>query len=205
MKPYMILKTSMVLTILALSCFSQSATAQGNLVFNGGFDTDTSGWAITNANVSAGGGYLSSFGNPPGSVLLYNPSSPHIPTASQVINSLTPGDLYIVSGDYQKAGGKDITDNSFGVALDGVFLFETTAPVDYNWYSFNFEYTATSTSALLSLEAQINGTDYAYFIDNISMQAVPEPSSLCLIGVGGIISAMFLRNRNKSGGNAITL
>ena len=67
----------------------------------------------------------------------------------------------------------------------------------FNWHSFSFDYTATSTSALLSLEAQINGTDDSYEIDNISMEAVPEPNSLCLVGVGGIISAMFFKNRRK--------
>ena len=66
------------------------------------------------------------------------------------------------------------------MALDGVFLFETAALADFNWHSFSFDYTATSTSAFLSLEAQINGTDYAYFIDNISIEAVPEPNSLWL-------------------------
>ena len=179
----------------SLSLTPGLATAQGNLVVNGGFDTDTSGWTIT--NVSEGGGYLSFFGNPSGSVYLYNPSSPHSPGASQTITSLTPGAIYSVSGDYQKGPGKDVADNSFGVALDGIFLFETAVPADFNWHGFSFDYTATSTSAFLSLSAQINGTDYAYFIDNISMEAVPEPSSLWLIGIGGIASAMFLRYRGK--------
>jgi len=197
MKPYMTLNISVVLIALALSCFSQSATAQGNLVVNGGFDTDSSGWILTNISVSEGGGYHATFGNPPGSVLLYNPSLPEDPTASQIINGLTPGDIYIVSGNY-RGGGKNVTDNSFGVALDGIFLFETAAPADFfSWHSFSFDYTAASTSALLSLEAQINGTDDSYTIDNISMEAVPEPSSLCLIGIGGIASATLLINRKK--------
>jgi len=191
------LKTSMVLTILALLCFSELAIAQGNMVLNGSFDTDTSGWILTNLNVSAGGGYKSAYGDPLGSVLLYNPSSSLVPMASQVIYSLTPGSIYIVSGDYQKSVGKDAIDNSFGAAIDGNFLFETPAPADHSWHSFSFEYTATSTSVLLSLEAQINGTDYSYFIDNISMEAVPEPGSLCLFGLGGMISAMFFKNRRQ--------
>ena len=95
-----------ILTILLLSCFIQSVAAQGNLIVNGGFDTDTSGWVITNVEVDAGGGYSSSFGNPAGSVFLYNLSFAYIPTASQEINSLTPGQLYIVLGDYQRGLGK---------------------------------------------------------------------------------------------------
>jgi hypothetical protein len=126
----MTLQTSVVLITLALLCVSQSATAQGNLVVNGGFDTDASGLTITNVNSSGGGGYQSDFGNPPGSVRLNNLSSPKDPTASQIINGLTPGDIYIVSGNY-RGGGKNVTDNSFGVALDGDFLFETAAPADF--------------------------------------------------------------------------
>jgi hypothetical protein len=187
-----------VLTILMLSYFAQSVTAQGNLVVNSGFNTDASGWVITNVEIDVGGGYVSNYGNPPGSIFLYYPSSPDVPTASQEINSLTPGQLYIVSGDYQRGLGKNTTDDSFGVALDGVFLFETVVPTDSNWHSFSFDYTATSTSALLSLEAQINGIDYSYYIDNIAMYAVPEPNSLCLMGVGGMMSALFFRHRRNA-------
>jgi hypothetical protein len=183
MKPHMTLKTCIALTALALSGPPQWATAQGNLVINGAFDTDASGWTIT--NVGSGGGYLSSFGNPPGSVILGNPSLPGVPTASQEINDLTPGSLYIVSGEYRTIAGKDVIDSSFGVALEGVFLFEATAPADSNWYSFNFDYTAASSSALLSLAAQINGTDVSYGIDNIAMYVTPEPSATSVILLGG--------------------
>jgi hypothetical protein len=108
---------------------------------------------------------------------------------------LTPGFVYTVSGDYRNISlGGTSTNYSFGVSIDSVFLFETAPPTNSNWYSFNFEYTATSTSALLKL-SQIDANWYA--IDNISMEVVPEPNSLCLIGIGGIIGAMFFKNRKN--------
>jgi hypothetical protein len=201
----MTLKASMILAALTLSSFSQSATAQGNLVFNGGFDAGASGWIIV--NTPGGFGYSSVGGNPGSCVLLDNttPSPSTDPTASQTINSLTPGANYIVSGDYQKqkdrgATTTPATDNSFGVAIDGAFLFEAASPTsnDLTWHSFDFLYTATSSSALLSLSSQINGTGVSYIIDNISLQAVPEPGSLYLIGLGGIISGIFFRSRGKT-------
>ena len=202
MKSHTIIPNTGMVVLMSLiqAYFALPAKAQGNLVVNGGFDTDTSGWVITNVEVDVGGGYSSSFGNPPGSVVLYNLSFAYVPTASQEINSLTPGALYIVSGDYRKIAGKDVTDYSFGVALDSVFLFETVVPTDSNWHSFSFDYTATSTSALLSLKAQINGRydDYSYAIDNIAMYAVPEPNSLCLMGVGGMMSALLFTHRRKA-------
>ena len=171
-----------LITTLMLVCFTRVGLAQGNLVINGGFDTDTSGWTIS--NVSNIGGYSSSFGDPAGSVFLFNPSLPPVPTASQEINSLNPGSLYVISGDYL-GGGKDTVDNGFGVALDGVFLFETVAPpTRTNWYSFSFEYTPASTSALLSLSSQINGTDDQYYIDNISIVIAPEPPAVSLLFLG---------------------
>jgi hypothetical protein len=189
-----IISITVIITVIWLIGLATLAKAQGNLVVNGGFDIDASGWSII--NVDSGSGYRSLAGNPPGCVLLDILHSTNNPTASQEINSLTPGSLYIVSGDYS-GGGKNAVDNSFEVAMDGVPLFETAAPTNFlNWYSFSFNYTANSTSALLSLSSLI-GTGDSYYIDNISMIAAPEPGSLCLIGLGGIVSAIIFRNRRK--------
>jgi hypothetical protein len=196
MKPNkMIQKTVMVgLATLMLSSVVPDATAQGNLVVNGGFDIDASGWTIINvANIV---GYSSSFGKPAGSVFLYNPSfgpSQPSPTTSQEINGLTPEQLYVVSGEYGGAG-KNTTENSFGVALDGNFLFETLLPADNNWHNFSFSYMAASTSTLLSLSAQINGTDDFYSVDNIVLQAIPEPGVLGLLSLSGLAFRWHRRN-----------
>ena len=196
---YKVMKIRVSIMALVLSCLQQPANAQGNLVVNGGFDHNASGWTMTNVDISEGGGYYISIGNPPGSVFLYNPSfNVFVPTASQEINSLTPGTLYIVSGDYMLRLGKNVTDNSFGVALDSVFLFETTAPADSNWHSFSFDYAATSVSALLRICAQINGTDDAYFIDNIAMYATPEPSAWSLIFLGSGLLIYFRKRHRHS-------
>jgi hypothetical protein len=169
MRHRILLKILFALVVLV----SQHLLAQGNLVINGGFTTDVRGWTLTN-----GASYYSSYGNPSGSVNLGG-------TAIQQINGLTPGQLYVVSGDYEGGGGlKNTLINGFGVALDGIFLLETNAPTGNNWYSFSFDYTPTSTSALLSLSAPINETIYGYFIDNIAMYAVPEPSPSCLLLLG---------------------
>jgi hypothetical protein len=187
------MKTTIILATLALLCLPYGVAAQGNLVVNGGFDTDASGWVIT--NVSAMGGYQSSFGNPPGCILLLNMSSADSPMASQAINGLTPGQLYTVSGDYNS--GKNVLGEYFQVAFDGVFVFEAAPPMPYNWYSFNFDYTATSTSAVLSLSELDISVGDSYAIDNIAMYAVPEPSTVWLIFLGGGLFVFMRRNRKK--------
>jgi hypothetical protein len=174
------------LTILMLPSLTQSADAQGNLVVNGGFDTDASGWTIN------GGSYFNvKNGNPPPDLVVAG-------TVSQTVSSLTPGFVYDVSGDYYNIAGLGTipTDNSFGVAIDGAFLFEAAAQTPYVWRSFDFSYTATSSSALLGFSSEMNGTGISYMIDNIEMYAVPEPSafSLFILGSGVLI---YVRTRKR--------
>jgi hypothetical protein len=192
----MILK-SIVLAAFALSLPPQLATAQGNLVVNGGFDTDASGWIAT--YIGANGGYQPSKGDPGGFFFLDNTPSPSTyPTISQTINGLIPTDSYVVSGNYAYSdnyGSGSSTDPSFGVAINGIFLFEATIPTNADWQNFSFLYTATSASAVLSLSSQVNGTTISYLIDNISMYAVPEPGILSLLGLGGLA---FLWHRRKA-------
>ncbi len=187
------------IVLMALSLFwAQLSSGQGNLVFNGGFDTSAAGWAIT--NVSLGGGYESTKGNPPGDVVLdATPSSSTDPTISQTINGLTVGAIYVVSGDYRyitDRGGAQ-TGFSFGVAINSVFLFEATQQTTNPWENFSFLYPANSSSAVLSLAAQRNGTGFTFAIDNIAFQAIPEPSSLALLSCGGLMLATRLLRVRK--------
>jgi hypothetical protein len=185
-------KRYFVMTAWACLLLPRLATAQGNLVFNGGFDSNANGWTII--NTPGGFGFSPVVGNPGGGVLLDNiePSSSSDPTASQTINSLTRWTSYVVSGEYQQGkdrGGGSPTDPSFGVAIDGVFLFTVVAPNNFNWHQFSFSYTPISPFIILSLSSQINGTGVSYAIDNIAMQAISEPGilSLSLLSIGILV------------------
>ena len=92
------------------------------------------------------------------------------------------------------------TDRSFGVAIDGIYLFTTTAPGNYSWQNFSFSYTAASSSVVLSLSSQINGTGISYAIDNISSKSVPEPgiASLCIFSIGVLMLCRRIPRPNKS-------
>jgi hypothetical protein len=182
------LKMTMVLIALTLSCFSQSVIAQGNLVVNGDFSAGTAGWTLTN-----GAFYDGKFGDPTPSLQFVNTDPTANPTASQTINGLTIESIYLVSGNYND---NNYQGNSFRVAMDGVLYFEDNSSGNQNWQNISFFYTATSSSVVLSLSAQVTGLGL-YSADNISMIPTPEPSSLCLIGLGGMMSAIFFRKRRK--------
>jgi hypothetical protein len=162
------------IVVAASICCPFWAAAQ-NLIVNGGFDTDATGW--TASNDSPGGGWACCKGNPGGLFWLDNttPSLTTDPTISQVVNGQTPGVSYTVSGDYEKLidrGGGSPTGLSFGVAIDGVFRYE--APQSgWAWHSFGFAFVATSSSVTLSISAQRNGTGVSYGVDNIIMQPTP--------------------------------
>jgi hypothetical protein len=162
--------------IISFVCVcSPSWTAAQNLVVNGTFDTGATGW--TAANVS-NGGYVPSKGNPGGYYELnsWPPSSTTDPAISQVVSGLIRGVSYAVSGDYEKSidwGGGSPTAFSFGVELDGVFLYEA-GQSDYAWHHFSFAFVADSPATTLSITAQRNGTGVSYGIDNITLQ--PRPS-----------------------------
>jgi hypothetical protein len=168
--------------------------AQGNLVFNGSFDSGAAGWTLAN------GAHLI-----PGiSVDLYNssPSLSVLPTASQTINSLTPAVTYIVSGDYlmekdQMPGGSPL-EPSFGVFIDNVIYFQYVSSENFGWQSFSFLYTATASSADLSFSSYLNGTEIPYAIDNIAMNVVPEPSASWLIMIDSGVLIYLRRNRKHS-------
>jgi hypothetical protein len=173
MKPRQILR-KILFVLLVLT--SPHLVAQGNLVINGGFDTNATSWTLTN-------GALWAPGNGAGGYVVLSSGISNTPTASQTITSLTPDTVYVISGNYEASKGTS-TENSFGVAINGNFLFETTEPGDFDWHNFDFLYTATSPSAVLSLTSQLNGTGISYDIDNIAMYAVPEPSPSLLLLLG---------------------
>jgi len=76
-------------------------------------------------------------------------------------------------------------------------MFEAAQQYPNNWRSFDFLYTASASTADLSLAAQIDGTGVVYEIDNIAMQAVPEPSALCLLTIGGLALSQLLFRKIK--------
>jgi len=191
-----------------------------NLVTNGTFNTDASGWTL-----SAGGctpaSWTGGTGNPPGSVLLNEcGEADSDPFASQTISGLTPGASYAISVDVhlENPGSNAGTGKSFGIFLDsepGNPLLLTEF-LDGNWHTVTVKFVATSTSHTIifasELDARTPGgpgvtTDVSYFIDNVSLapsgviatNTVPATSDPALIVLGVLLAAcaaLVLRRRH---------
>lgn len=145
-----------------------------DILVNGGFDSDASGWQWS--NVDGLGGWRSSGGNPDGYFILNsNGSCPVDPTIVQVLEGLVVGGRYLIAGQYIPIypGFGSPAAFSFGVAIDDEVLEEwQRGPIDV-WTAFSVEFNATATTHILSISAERNCDDSSYGIDNIAVDLVP--------------------------------
>ncbi|MGC8625624.1 MAG: PEP-CTERM sorting domain-containing protein [Phycisphaerae bacterium] len=165
------------------------------------------GWTATNeTGISTGGS--SPFANngtiPDGSKVAYlQVNNAQVTTLSQMIGGLTVGQQYKLSFYYNARNYNSVTP-LMQVSL-GSTTFTPTGGLNVNPvggsnpYNFaDYSYTATGTSELLSF-SNINtaaGSDTSLLLDDVSLQAVPEPATLGLVAVCAI--GLLLLKRRKA-------
>lgn len=192
-----------VLVILAL-IFATSSTAGANLVVNGGFETgDLSGW--TRSGGTGSSLYADVYRNP-----VYNPSYPKFafPVHSgtyhlrneytfnwQYITQniiTTPGQSYAV--DFWLADADIWADAVFRALWNGtemIYLYDinrNTMPYTY------FSYTGVATGSLTTIEFGFRFNPLGYGLDDISVNAVPIPGAIWLLG-SGLIGLIGMRRK----------
>ena len=170
------------------------------------YTNSIAGWTATNqTGISTGGS--SPFANngtiPDGSKVAYlQVNNGQTTTLSQLLTGLVAGQQYTLSFYYNARNYNSVTP-LMKVSL-GSTVFTPSGGLNVNPVggsnSYNladYSYTATGTSALLSF-SNINtasGSDTSLLLDNVSLQAVPEPATLGLLALGGL-GLLLLKRRN---------
>ena len=201
-----------IATIAALAAFAGltagTAAAQIELTTNGGFETgDLTGWTgfptgpgqqtVTNVNPN-GGTFAGVIDN---DVALSNSL---FKQANIGVGVVQPGDVVTISfdarGTYATPGGvafaEFFSELSGGGTSSAEILGGGPLAIDADpdvWTTFNYTAIAggdVSGGVTLQLGATNGpGTPTTMYYDNVSVSVIPEPSSLALLGLGGLAIA----------------
>ena len=190
-----------VFMMYAFAAFLVPNIASADLVFNGGFETgDFTGWILS--------------GNPiPGTVDNLNPHSGLFaadliaagsPSFMDQFLATTPGVTYnltyFLDVSFSFASPPEAANGApveFVTQVNGITLFDQTdiPPQPYMRYSFPFLATGTSTD----LKFGFRNDAGAFFLDDISVAAAPEPGSLWL---GLLVTAFAIIAMRRRSGSA---
>ena len=156
-------------------------------VINGNFDTPVpsngTGGGWTSANIDFNGGYRTTVGNPGGNFIINQAGEIATdPTLSQLVSGFTVGETYKLTGDYAAFAvtfGNPAL-QSFAVDIQGTTTTFGRPGGEGVYGSFSVTFTALTTDVLIRLRTEINGDDSSFRVDNIAINAVPEPTTLLL-------------------------
>jgi len=186
-----------------LLCMAMLAVAaQATTVFNGGFETgDLTGWTLTNSSVFDA---VCQAGSPIGAATCivnsgdFAMSLGHaggVTTLSQSLTT-TPGAIYTLDFYLANDNATGAGTETFEVMWDGSSVYSLSSPqLSFPYTLVSLNVMATSNSTTLSFLAQQDPSQW--FLDDVSVQAVPETTAMHMVAFGLITAVLARRSRRK--------
>jgi len=189
--------------VTTLFCLTTLAVAaQATIVFNGGFETgDLTGWTLTNASVYDA---VCQAGHPIGAATCivhsgnYAMSLGHAGGVTTLSQSLatTPGVLYNLEFYLANDNPSDVGTETFEVMWDGSSVYSLSSPQPSFPYTLvSLDVTATSNSTTLAFLAEQDPSQW--FLDDVSVQAIPEATTMFMVVVGLVTAGLARRSRRR--------
>lgn len=182
------MKKIAIAALLAVSAFSANAATE--LVTNGNFETGTfAGWTKS-GNTSLSDVIRNTTTS--NTTYLWRSGATNSPAAiSQLLNTVVGG-TYTLAFDVYSRGTSNVAFNaSFGG--NSVYSF-TNTQLDWTHVVIN---NLTATSALTELTFSSQNNPSFTRLDNVSVQAVPEPETYAMM-VAGLAALGFMARRRKA-------
>lgn len=202
----------LAITILILAA---GQTRAGNLIINGDFsvpdaggnytivnagDTSLTGWTVVSGSVETDStlpvfGAPTASGNPQNLDLDGNNPGTMSQSFSTSVGQTYSLDFFYSNNIYGSGGAATVSVT--GSSLSESISHSGATYGSLNWSSFAETFVATSTTATLTFAStDVPSSSTGILLDNVSVSAVPEPSSVILLGLGGLgLTARLLRRR----------
>ncbi len=156
-----------------------------------GYNSSIAGWTTTGGtgyNHAGNNPFADNGAIPEGGTVAFIQNNGSL---SQVLTGLTAGQQYLLELDYNArastGSGRVVT------SLGGTTLLDDTFTPNGTYKHLSALWTATGTSATLSLDGIGQGGDSAVVFDNITLRAIPEPTISAVLAAG--LAGMMLRRR----------
>lgn len=182
------MKRSICIAILTLGL---TATARGELVSNGGFETgDFTNWLVQAAPAGSDFAVVNNFANTGLHSVLFQGTGPGHDEIAQNL-ATTNGQQYQISFWLHNLGAGN---DSFQVVWENSLVLDLTEIGSEleSWQQHIVNVTATSNGSELRLKAYDEIS--AVYLDDVSVTAVPEPASAMLLAIGVALFARRVRS-----------